>query len=121
MQTVRIYRLIHLSPTMCGRLIAEQMEGGQVWNCCCELHKAARQTHGKWPGQTELQKATKGRFALHSQSAQMIAHAFLADGDATRQLRVTHPKVGLQYPWKTKRFYPGHWPAQAGCDERGPC
>ena len=68
MHTVRIYRLTHLSPTLFGRLKAAQMEGAQVCNCCCELHKQARTTHSKWPGQGDLQQATKGRFALHSQS-----------------------------------------------------
>jgi putative transposase len=119
MHTVRIYRLTHLSPTLFRRLKAAQMEGAQVWNRCCDLHKAARQTHGTWPGQTELQQATKGRFALHSQSVQMIVHAFLANIETTRQLRATHPKMRMKYPWKTKRFYPVHWPAQAVSVERG--
>ena len=119
MQTVRIYRLPHLSPTLFGRLKAAQMEGAQVWNCCCELHKQARITHSTWPEQNELQQTTKGRFALHSQSVQMIAQAFVATIDATRQLRTTHPKMGMKYPWKTKRFYPVHWPAQAVSKERG--
>ena len=119
MQTVRIYRLTHLSPTLFGRLKAAQMERAQVWNCCCKLHKQARTTHSTWPGQNELQQATKGRFALHSQSVQMIVRAFLANIDATRQLRATHPKMRMKYPWKTKRFYPVHWPAQAVSKERG--
>src|SRR5260370_26079046 len=119
MHTVRIYRLTHLSPTLFGRLKAAQVEGAQVWNRCCELHKAARATHSTWPGQDDLQQAPKGRFALHSQSVQMIAHAFLANIDATRQLRATHPKMRMKSPWKTKRFYPVHWPAQAVSKERG--
>src|SRR5260370_28360055 len=119
MHNVRIYRLTHLSPTLFGRLKAAQVEGAQVWNRCCELHKQARITHSTWPGQTDLQQATKGRFALHSQSVQMIAQAFLANIEATRQLRATHPKMRMKYPWKTKRFYPVHWPAQAVSKERG--
>lgn len=119
MNTVRIYRLTHLSPTLFGRLKAAQMEAAQVWNSCRELHLQARQSHSTWPGRNDLQQATKGRFALHSQSVQMIAHAFVATIDATRQLRATHPKMRMKYPWKTKRFYPVHWPAQAVSVERG--
>src|SRR5258707_10600593 len=119
MQTVRIYRLTHLSPILFGRLKAAQMEAAQVWNYCCELHKKARTRQSTWPGQNDLQQATKGRFALHSQSVQMITHAFVATIDATRQLRATHPKMRMKYPWKTKRFYPVHWPAQAVSRERG--
>jgi putative transposase len=117
MNTVKIYRLTHLSPTLFQRLKAAQMEAAQVWNRCCELHKEARQTHSKWPGRTELQQATKGRFALHSQSVQMVVHAFLGNIETTRRLRQDNPKI--KYPWKTKRFYPVMWPAQAVSRECG--
>ena len=111
MQTVRIYRLEHLSAALFRRLKAAQMEAAQVWNLCMETHKQARMAHAKWPGRHELQKATKGRFALHSQSVQMMAHAFLANVETTRQLRKTHPQMRMKYPWRTKRFYPVLWPA----------
>lgn len=118
MNTVKVYRLDHLSPTQFQRLKAAQMEAAQVWNLCCELHKEARKTHSKWPGRHELQQATKGgRFALHSQSVQMVVHAFLANIDTTRQLKPTHPK--MRYPYKTKRFYPVMWPTQAVSREPG--
>jgi hypothetical protein len=66
-----------------------------------------------------LQKATKGQFALHSQSVQMVVHAFLANIDTTRQLRQTHPQMKMKYPWGEKRFYPVKWPAQAVSKENG--
>jgi Putative transposase DNA-binding domain len=96
MRTVRIYRLTHLSPTLFKRLKAAQMKAVQVWNYCCELHKQARTTRSTWPGQNDLQQATKGRFTLHSQSVQMIAYAFVANIDATRQLRATHPRMCMK-------------------------
>jgi putative transposase len=102
---------------MFRRLKAAQMEAAQVWNLCMETHKQARMAHTKWPGRNELQKVTKGRFALHSQSVQMIAHAFLANVETTRQLRKTQP--AMKYPWRTKRFYPVLWPAQAVSIEPG--
>src|SRR5260370_40562984 len=58
MHTVRIYRLIHLSPTLFRLFKAAQMESAQVWNYCCELHKAARVAHTTWPGQNDLQQPT---------------------------------------------------------------
>ncbi len=99
------------------RLKAAQMEAAQVWNLCMQAHQAARQAHTKWPGRSDLQKATKGTFALHSQSVQMIVHAFLAKVETTRHLKPTTPK--MTYPWKTKRFYPVMWPAQAVSKEGG--
>jgi putative transposase len=65
-----------------------------------------------WPTRASLQLAVKGQFGLHSQSAQMITHAFLANVDTARQLR----KAGrseIRYPYKDKLFYPLYWPAQA--------
>ncbi len=119
MKTVRVYRLNNLSRSQFSRLKAAQMEAAHVWNWCMEMHKQARMSHAKWPLRTELQKATKGRFALQSQSVQMVVHAFLANVETTRQLRQTHPQMKMKYPWRTKRFYPVSWPAQAVSKEPG--
>ena len=70
-----------------------------------EAHKSARLTHEKWPGRNALQKVTKGRFTLHSQSVQMVGHAFLANVETTRQLRKTYPHMKMRYPYKEKRYH----------------
>jgi putative transposase len=119
MKTIRVYRLTHLSQSQFSRLKAAQMEAAQVWNFCMETHKAARQNHERWPWRNELQQATKGKYALHSQSIQMVVHAFLANIDTTRQLRKEQPQMQMKYPWRTKRFYPVKWPAQAVSKEKG--
>src|SRR5260370_37226159 len=119
MKTVKIYKLDHLSASLFQRLKAAQMEAAQVWNTCCDLHKNARQQQSPWPGQHEMQQATRGRFALHSQSVQAVFRAFLTTIDTTRHLRSTHPVMRMKYPWRTKRFYPVHWPAQAVSKEHG--
>ena len=117
MNTVKIYRLTHLSPILFARLKAARMEAAQVWNQCCQLHKAARRSHSKWPRQTDLREATKGRFALHSQSIQSIVQTFLANVDASRKLRRSNRKI--KYPYKMKRFFAVMWPAQAVSREQG--
>jgi putative transposase len=43
----------------------------------------------------------------------MVVHAFLANIQTTRTLRKEHPQMRMKYPWRTKRFYPVKWPAQA--------
>ena len=113
MKVIRIYRLNHLSPLLFRRLKEAQMEAACVWNCCTVLHKEARLTHTPWPGQSELEQATKGRFALNAQAVQQIVHAFLANVGTTRTLRKKHPEMRMKYPWRTKQFYPVKWPAQA--------
>ncbi len=112
METVRIYRLNGLAPSTRERLRAAQREAARVWNVCRELHQDARLGHLPWPGRDELQQATKGeRFALHSQSIQMLCHQFLANVETTRRLKPSHPH--MRYPYKPKRYLPVQWPAQA--------
>ena len=118
MNTVHVYQLKHLSPMQFKRLKTAQMEAAQVWNLCCDLHREARMGHIQWPGRATLQQATKGRFALHSQSIQMVVHAFLANIGTTHQLRQRHPAMKMKYPYHEKRFYPVHWPAQAVSREK---
>jgi len=62
---------------------------------------------------------TKGRYSLHSQSVQMVVHAFLANIETTRKLRKKHPEMRMKYPRRIKTFYPVHWPAQAVHREKG--
>jgi putative transposase len=85
---------------------------------CRDQHLAARQQHIRWPDRDELQHATKGRFALHSQSIQMVCHQFLANAAAARELRKTNRKI--RYPYKDKRFFPLYWPARITYQRAGP-
>jgi putative transposase len=117
METVRIYPLTGLRPRLRKRLYEAQQEAARVWTMCRDLHLVARQQHTHWPERDDLQQATKGRFSLHSQTVQMICHAFLANVETARELRKTNRKI--RYPYKDKRFYPLLWPAQAVSVERG--
>lgn len=113
METVRVISLKNLPKRMRERLREAQLEAGRVYTEAKNLHLAARKSGLPWPGKVELQKATKGRFALHSQTVQMIVHAFLANVETTRKLRRDHPEMEMKYPWRDKMFYPLHWPKQA--------
>ena len=90
MKTIRVYRLTGLSPMLFRRLKAAQMEAAQVWNRCMDIHKQARMSHTRWPGQHDLNEATKGRFALHSQSVQAVFRTFLGTIETTRRIRREH-------------------------------
>jgi putative transposase len=117
MEMVHIYPLHNLPPSLRRRLFEAQQEAAHVWTVCRDLHLAARWQHSRWPDRDDLQLATKGGFALYSQTVQMICHQFLANVDATRELRKTNRKI--RYPYKDKRFFPLYWPAQAVSVERG--
>jgi hypothetical protein len=77
METVRIYRLTDLRPRYRARLRAAQREAAGVWTLCRDLHLAARQQRSTWPREKAFQHATRGRFALHSQTVQAIFRAFV--------------------------------------------
>ena len=72
METVRILVLAGMRPRLQRRLYEAQQEAARVWTVCRDLHLAARQHHTRWPDRDDLQQATKGQFALHSQTVQMI-------------------------------------------------
>lgn len=111
METVYIYRLTGLTPAMRLRLREAQLEAGRVWTHCRDLHAEARNNLAPWPTRDDLQKATKGQFALHSQTVQMICHKFLTVVENTRRARRQNPS--LRYPYKDKHYHSLYWPAQA--------
>jgi putative transposase len=111
METVHILRLDQLPRSLTSRLRAAQEEAARVWNECVRIHQEARTARTRWPNRDDLQTATRGMFALHSQTVQMICHAFLATVETARQLKKTNPR--MRYPYKEKHFYPLLWPAQA--------
>ena len=59
------------------RLRACNRESARVWNECLRLAKEHFLQHGRWISKSELQKQTKGRFHLHSQSIQAVCHQYL--------------------------------------------
>jgi putative transposase len=119
MKTVRVYQLTHPAPILFQHLKEAQIEAAHIWNECMQRHKQARLGHSKWPGEQDLRDLVRGRFALHSQSIQAVVRMFVTNIATTRQLREEHPEMRMKYPWKTKRFYPVSWPAQALSKEAG--
>ncbi len=115
METVSIQRLANLPKSVQATLSSAQEEAARVWNDVRAVHRKAREAGGSWPRRGELQAHTKGRFALHSQSVQMVCHQFLANVEATTARRRSEPgcRRWLRYPWKEKRFMTVSWPRQA--------
>ncbi len=112
MQTVRIYPLKDLDRRTRARLKAAQMEAARVWMYCVQRHRQARSARLPWPSRDDLQRETKGgKYALHSQSIQMVCQQFLANVQTIHQLRQRNPRH--RYPHHTKKYLTVQWPAQA--------
>ena len=112
MQTTKIYRLPYQKPEVFERLKAAQLESALVWNECMLAHKQCRVNQTRWLNQTALQKLTKGKYQLHSQSVQLVCQAFVANVDSTKANRRAGIKT-MKYPWRMKKFYPVSWAAQS--------
>lgn len=118
MERVRILSLKGISKRQAAVIRQGQMEAARVWTECRDMHVKARRENAPWPNRDALQKATKSRFALHSQSIQMVAHTFLANVDSARENR-RNGREDIRYPYRDKRFFPLMWPAQAmGLEEK---
>ena len=109
---IRRYIFSDLSRAMLARISDGRTESAKVWMHCRDKHRAARQENASWPKRNDLQSSIKGRCGLHSQSAQMVCHAFLGNVDATYESRRNGDRKA-RYPWRDKRYYPLLWPAQA--------
>ncbi|HEY9633825.1 MAG TPA: transposase [Coleofasciculaceae cyanobacterium] len=118
MQTTKIYRLPFLSLQLFQQLQASSLESAKVWNTCKDLHKQFRVSHSPWLTLIDLQKHTKGKFELHSQSVQLVCRAFIGNIDSTRENR-KHGLKDIKYPWRDKKFYPTYWHRQAVKHEKG--
>src|SRR5579864_1393409 len=93
MDTVRIFPLRDLSKGQRLYLKAAQMEAARVWMYCVERHRQARSARLPWPSRDDLQRETKGgKYALHSQSIQMVCQQFLANVQTIHQLRQTNQR-----------------------------
>jgi putative transposase len=115
METRVIQRPTDLGKRLQTEIRDAQLEAGKCWTEITVVHTDARQKRVKWPTRGDLQKLTKGKYRLHSQTVQMICHQLLANVDATSERRRTEPgcRRWLRYPYKEKRFFALSWPAQA--------
>jgi putative transposase len=90
------------------RLFACNRESARVWNDCLQLSKDHHTMHGKWISRSELQKLTKGRYHLHSQSVQAVCHKYLFARGSTYQAVQKGLKTA-RYPYRNKKHYNTKW------------
>lgn len=86
----------------CNRISA------QIWNDCLQEAKNYYLTHKKWINKTKLQKLLKGKYRLHSQSVQSVAHKYLDARDSTHKAVQKGVKTA-KYPYKQKKHFNTKW------------
>lgn len=89
------------------RLFECNRESAKVWNDSLKVAKEYYLEHHKWIGKTDLQKATKQKYQLHSQSIQAVCHKYLFARDAAKEARQSG--FDNKYPYKQKKYYNTKW------------
>ena len=111
-QTACVVRIIplrglnHAQVELCSAL---RREAGRCWTDMLHAHIESRS--GKWLKCGELEKLSKGKYSLHSQTVQALAQKLDANVDTARQLRKTDS--GAKYPYKDKTYQTVIWKDQA--------
>ncbi|WP_199617840.1 RNA-guided endonuclease InsQ/TnpB family protein [Paenibacillus alkalitolerans] len=101
----------HASSEDLDRLFTCNRISAHVWNDCLHFAKSHFLEHGEWIDKTQLQKATKGKYPIHSQSIQAVCHKYLhARDNAHKAKQKGHSHI--RYPYKTKKHFPTKWAAQ---------
>jgi putative transposase len=89
------------------RLYACNRESARVWNEYLRLAIEHSLKHGGFITKSELQKQTKRKFHLHSQSIQSVFHKYLfASQSAHHVIQQVHT---ARYPYKKKKHFPTKW------------
>lgn len=89
------------------RLFECNQESANVWNYCLEVAKEYRKEYGKMINQTELQKSTKQKYKLHSQSIQAVTHKYIYARDAA--YKAIQKGYKNKYPYRRKKYFNTKW------------
>jgi len=80
---------------------------GEIWSDCLRIAGEHHKKTGKWIDKTELQKAVKRKYPLHSQSIQGVVHKYLQAREGARQARAKG--YATRYPYKKKGNFVTKW------------
>ena len=97
----------HTSTENKNRLFECNRISAQIWNDCLEDAKQHHKKTGKWLTKTQLQKQTKRKYPIHSQSIQAVVHKYIQARDAAKKAR--NKGYDTRYPYKKKNDYNTKW------------
>jgi len=106
---VRKISLRGLNKTQMELCSSLRQEAGRCWTDMLHAHIESRSS--KWLNSSDLEKLTKGKYTLHSQTVQGLAQKFDDNCKTARQLRKTDPEA--RYPYKDKLYQTVIWKDQA--------
>lgn len=85
-----------------------QKEAAKVWNAACTVHRTIHIKHHCWLGEGAIKSFVKGKYGIHSQSAQAVVETYF---EACERTKVLHEQGYTQwrYPYRKKRFFTITW------------
>ena len=105
-RTISLRGLNKAQMELCSSL---RREAGQCWTDLLHAHIESRS--GKWLKSGDLEKLTKGKYNLHSQTVQALAQKLDDNCKTSRKLRKIDPEA--RYPYKDKTYQTVIWKDQA--------
>ncbi|MCS5695397.1 hypothetical protein [Desulfofundulus thermocisternus] len=81
-----------------------QMEAARVWNAACNIHRTIYGRYGCWLSEGAIKGLLKGKYGLHSQSAQAVVETYFECCERTRKLHM-QGHTERKYPYRRKRFF----------------
>lgn len=99
---------LHLTPEQILLARNLQREAAKVWNAACTVHRTIYIKHHCWLGEGAIKAFVKGKYGIHSQSAQAVVETYFEACERTKALR----KQGYtqwRYPYRKKHFFTVTW------------
>lgn len=99
---------LHLTPEQIALARSLQKEAAKAWNATCTVHRTIYIRHHCWLDEGAMKAFVKGKYSIHSQSAQAVVESYFEACERTRQL---HKKghTDWRYPHRRKRFFTVTW------------
>lgn len=85
-----------------------QKEAAKVWNATCVVHRMLYTKHHCWLGEGAIKNFVKGKYGVHSQSAQAVVETYFECCERTRKLR-EQGFTDWRYPHRKKYFFTVTW------------
>ncbi len=85
-----------------------QREAAKVWNATCTVHRTIYIRHHCWLGEGAMKAFVKGKYGIHSQSAQAVVETYFECCERTKALR-EQGYTDWRYPYRKKYFFTVTW------------
>ncbi|SFG28363.1 putative transposase [Desulfotomaculum arcticum] len=85
-----------------------QREAAKVWNAACTVHRTIYIKHHCWLGEGAMKAFVKGKYGIHSQSAQAVVETYFECCERTKALH-EQGYTDWRYPHRKKYFFTVTW------------